>query len=66
MATRFKTYELAEGVFGTYDSTKEEMPTEFLRGPFDVTVDEADQIQGGATIEIVEDEAVVYFEGEVS
>jgi len=62
--TRYKTYELEPGVFGTYDSQTETLPTIFLRGPFDVNVDEAGQIQDGAAIEIVDDQAVIYFEGE--
>ena len=65
MSTRYQTYELSEGVFGTYDSNTEEMPTVYLRGPFDVNVQEAEQIQDGATIEIVDNQAVIYFEGEV-
>jgi hypothetical protein len=64
MATRFRTYELAEGVFGTYDSNTEPMPTEFLRGPFDVNMEEAELIQEGANIFIVDNQAVVIPEGE--
>jgi hypothetical protein len=65
MPTRYQTYELTEGVFGTFDSNNEPMPTVFLRGPYDVNMSEAGDIQDGATIEIVDDEAIVYFEGEV-
>lgn len=64
MATRYQTYELVEGVFGTYDTRNEPAPTTFLRGPYDVNIEEAEQIQDGASIEIVDDQAVIYFESE--
>lgn len=60
MATRYRTYELKPGVFGTYDSQTEAMPTEFIAGPFDVNMSEAELIQEGAMIEIVDGEAIVY------
>lgn len=63
MATRFQTYELEEGNFGTYDTQTETLPTEFLRGPFDVNISEANDIQDGAMIAIENGQAVVYFEG---
>lgn len=65
MATRYQTYELTEGVFGTYDSKNEPLPTEYLRGPFDVNTEEAEQIQDGASIGIIDNQAVIYFEGEI-
>lgn len=59
MATRYRTYELKPGIFGTYDSQTEDMPTEYIAGPFNVNVDEAADIQDGANIEIVNGEAIV-------
>lgn len=59
MATRYKTYELEPGVFGTYDSQTENLPTEFISGPYDVNIEEAELIEQGGNIEIVEGEAIV-------
>lgn len=59
MATRYRTYELKPGIFGTYDSQTEDMPTEYVAGPFNVNLEEAADIQDGASIEIVDGEAVV-------
>lgn len=59
MATRYRTYELKPGIFGTYDSQTEDMPTEYIAGPFNVNLEEAADIQDGASIEIVNGEAIV-------
>lgn len=68
MPTRYKTYELMPGVFGTYDTQTEELPTEFIGGPYDVNIQEAEFIEQGGSIEIVDGEAIVsspVLEGEV-
>lgn len=63
MATRYRTYELTPGVFGTYDTHTEELPTEYI-GVYDVNLTEAEQIENGALIEIVDGEAIVIPEEE--
>lgn len=54
MSTRFQTYELTEGVFGTYDTENEGVPTEYVSGPYDVTDSDAQLIADGAVIEVVD------------
>lgn len=51
--TRFQTYELTEGVFGTYDTDNEDVPTEFVSGPYDVADSDAQLIADGAVIEVI-------------
>ena len=63
--TRYQTYELKPGLFGTYDTENEELPTEFIGGPYDVTVEEATIIEHGGNIEIVDDAIVVIPQEEV-
>jgi len=62
MATRYQIYELQTGVYGTYDSHTEDLPTEFLSGPYNVPVSEANDIKDGASINIIDGEAIVFFE----
>lgn len=57
--TRYQTYELKPGLFGTYDTETEELPTEYISGPYDVTVEEATIIEHGGNIEIVDDSIIV-------
>ncbi len=67
-STRYRTDELEPGVFGTYDSQTEELPTEFISGPYDVNIEEAQIIEQGGNIEIVEGEAIItppVLEGEI-
>lgn len=63
--TRFKTYQMEWG-FVTVDSQTEQPPEGYIAGPFDVTIDEADLIKDGASIEVVGDEVQVIVEGEPS
>lgn len=51
--------------FITIDTRTESAPTEFIAGPFDVNLSEAEMIQDGATIEVVGDEVKVYLESEI-
>lgn len=62
--TRFQTYQMPWG-FVTVDTNTESAPEEFVAGPFMVNMDEAEMISQGATIEVVDDDVSVYFEGEV-
>lgn len=70
--TRFQTYQITEpdenGKYNcmTIDTNTEQPPTEFVAGPFNVNMTEAEMIEEGATIEVVDDDVSVYFEGEVS
>jgi len=57
--TRYKTYELEPGVFGTYDSQTETLPTVFLSGPYDVNLSEAEEIVDGAWLGVVDGELVI-------
>lgn len=58
MATRFQTYETSYG-FCTIDTNSEEPPEEYISGPYDVNMSEAELIQDGAGIVIVDGEAIV-------
>lgn len=62
--TRFQTYQMPYG-FITIDTNTEQLPEEFVAGPFMVNVTEAEMIEEGATIEVIDDDVSVYFEGEV-
>lgn len=62
--TRFQTYQMPYG-FITIDTNTETPPDEFIAGPFMVNIAEAEMIEEGATIEVVDDDVSVYFEGEV-
>ncbi len=52
--TRHQTYQTEYG-FITIDTETEQPPDEFISGPFDVNLDEADQIDQGADLEVTED-----------
>jgi len=56
--TRFQTYQTEYG-FITIDTHTETPPEDFIAGPFDNTLAEADVIQNGAIIEVVDDSLVV-------
>lgn len=62
--TRYKTYQFDWG-FMTIDSQTEEAPKDYIAGPFNVTIPEAEMIEKGATIEVVDDQVNVYHEVEV-
>ncbi len=62
--TRFQTYQTDFG-FITIDTKTETAPENYIAGPFDVTIPEADMIQEGATIEVDGDSVNVYLEAEV-
>lgn len=61
--TRFKTYLLKQDesgeVWGTFDSNTEPMPTEYVAGPFNVNITEAEKIQDGAQITLSGSDVVV-------
>lgn len=58
MATRYQTYQMSWG-FLTIDTEAETPPDDFIAGPFDVNLTEAGHIQDGASIEIVDGQAIV-------
>lgn len=58
-STRYKAYELTPGIFGTYDTQTGVLPAEFIGGPYDVNIEEAELIEQGGSIDIVEGEAIV-------
>lgn len=58
MATRYQTYQTEFG-FITIDTKTETAPEEYIAGPFDVNIAEADLIKEGAVIEVIDGEAIV-------
>lgn len=58
MATRYQTYQTEFG-FITIDTKTESAPEEYVAGPFDVNMAEAELIENGASIERDGDQVVV-------
>lgn len=56
--TRYQTYQTEYG-FITIDTQTEQPPEEFVAGPFDNTETEAQVIENGAIIEVVNDSLVI-------